>query len=380
MKIMKYIYLSSLMIALSAFFLIGCENAEYKAQSNSLYITDAAGTNNATTVTMDDGADINVVVRLAQKVMEDVEVEIQFSPELLAEYNATSGTEYEVLPADMLPKNATVIIPAGEISANYRLHVDDFVTNGITYAIPLTLGNVIKGNIVKSKAQSKFIYVLAKPLNVSVPVLRGNAGNVTTLPETDWGITVDAWTLEAWVRMDGYSINNQAIFTSGSNDHEVYIRFGDANRPYNYLQIKSLGGQKQTASDLEANTWYHWAFVYNGTTLTIYRNGKQDTFFDPPAPKGGSVRFDFMKIVDSGSYFRNNCAMSQVRLWKVARTESEIANNMYFEVNPKNPNLIALWPMDEGDGTSFRDATGNGHNATSNGALQRWEHNIRFDK
>ena len=375
---MKYIYLSSLMIALSAFFLIGCENAEYKAQSNSLYITDAAGTNNATTVTMDDGADINVVVRLAQKVME--EVEIQFSPELLAEYNATSGTEYEVLPADMLPKNATVIIPAGEISANYRLHVDDFVTNGITYAIPLTLGNVIKGNIVKSKAQSKFIYVLAKPLNVSVPVLRGNAGNVTTLPETDWGITVDAWTLEAWVRMDGYSINNQAIFTSGSNDHEIYIRFGDANRPYNYLQIKSLGGQKQTASDLEANTWYHWAFVYNGTTLTIYRNGKQDTFFDPPAPKGGSVRFDFMKIVDSGSYFRNNCAMSQVRLWKVARTESEIANNMYFEVNPKNPNLIALWPMDEGDGTSFRDATGNGHNATSNGALQRWEHNIRFDK
>jgi len=76
---MKYIYLSSLMIALSAFFFIGCENAEYKAQSNSLYITDAAGTNNATTVTMDDGADINVVVRLAQKVMEDVEVEIQFS-------------------------------------------------------------------------------------------------------------------------------------------------------------------------------------------------------------------------------------------------------------------------------------------------------------
>ena len=54
---MKYIYLSSLMIALSAFFLIGCENAEYKAQSNSLYITDAAGTNNATTVTMDDGAE-----------------------------------------------------------------------------------------------------------------------------------------------------------------------------------------------------------------------------------------------------------------------------------------------------------------------------------
>lgn len=104
---MKYIYLSSLMIVLSAFFLTGCENAEYKVQANSLYITDAAGTDIATTVTMDDGADINVVVRLAQKVEEDVEVEIQFSPELLAEYNETSGTEYEVLPENMLPKNAT---------------------------------------------------------------------------------------------------------------------------------------------------------------------------------------------------------------------------------------------------------------------------------
>ena len=260
---MKYIYLSSLMIAFSTVFFMGCENAEYKAQTNSLYITDAADIATAATITMDDGADINVVVRLAQKVTEDVEVEIQFVPELLTEYNTISGTEYEVLPANMLPQNATVTIPAGEISTNYRLHVNDFATNGITYAIPLALGNVIKGDVTKSKAQSKFIYVLAKPLNVSAPILRGNAGNVSTLPATDWGITVDAWTLEAWVRMDGYSINNQAIFTSGSNDHEIYIRFGDANRPYNYLQIKSLGGQKQTASDLEANTWYHWAFVYN---------------------------------------------------------------------------------------------------------------------
>ena len=68
MKIMKYIYLSNLMIVLSAFFFTGCENAEYKVQANSLYITDAAGTDIATTVTMDDGADINVVVRWPKKL------------------------------------------------------------------------------------------------------------------------------------------------------------------------------------------------------------------------------------------------------------------------------------------------------------------------
>ena len=140
---MKYIYLSSLVIALSAFLFMGCDNADYKAQGNSLYIADAAGTAKAATITMDGGADINVTVRLAQKLAEDVEVEIGFAPEIIAGYNENNGTEYEALPAEQLPQDATVTIPAGEISANFQLHIDDFATNGITYAVPLALGNVL---------------------------------------------------------------------------------------------------------------------------------------------------------------------------------------------------------------------------------------------
>lgn len=147
-----------------------------------------------------------------------------------------------------------------------------------------------------------------------------------------WGVTTNEWSLEAWVQMDGFDINNQAIFNSGSSDHEVYIRFGDAMIPYNSLQVKTLGSQVNTVTLFEKNKWYHLAFVYNSSgLLSIYINGVLDVTLQT---KGGPVRFDKMNMVSSGSYFRNNCQMAQVRLWKSAISQTQIQSNMYFAVKP----------------------------------------------
>lgn len=378
---MKKIYILNFTIALLSIFLMGCDDAEYEVKENSIYLSDAAGLSKSTTLTMDDGVDINVNVRLAKKADKDVVVEIKLNPSLLEQYNKINNAEYFPVPDFNIPEGTTVTIPAGEISVVCPIRVEDFDTGGKQYALAVELGNVVSGNIYKSDAQAKYIYLLAKPLNVSVPVLNGQSGMIKTAPEGDWGITTSQWSLECWARMSAYSINNQAIFNTGSKDHEIYIRFGDANRPYNYLQIKTLGGQVQTPADLKANQWYHWAFVYDGTTLIIYKNGEEVIKFDPPAPKGGSVRFDYVEMISSGSWFRDNCAMSQVRLWKTAISQTQIKNNMYYSVNPANTNLISYWPMDEGEGNIFKDITGNGHDATAaNNVVKSWEHNIRFDK
>lgn len=379
---MKKIYLSSIVVAVFAILFIGCESAEYDVKQNSVYMADAATSSKATTVSMEaTGADINIIVRLAKKTERDVEIGITMNPSLLTEYNEVNSTEYALLSNYELPKDAKVIIPAGDVSGSYKIHIDNFDTQGKNFALPVELGEVMSGGIDKSKSQSKFIYLLAKPLIVSVPVMSGVSGKVSTAPETDWAIGVPQWSLECWTRMSGYSKNNQAIFSLGSKDHEIYIRFGDANGPYNYLQVKTLGGQVETARDLVTNTWCHWAFVYDGTTFTIYRNGEPDVKFDPPSPKGGEVRIDFVNMISSGSYFQDKCGMSQVRLWKIARTQNQIKNNMFYAINPTNPNLIAYWPMDEGTGYTFADITGNGHTATTTSAvLKEWEPNVRFDK
>lgn len=375
---MKYIY-TILSVVISMFMLVGCDNAEYQVTENSLYFVDAAGKDKATIITMEEGADIKIAVRLAQKMPEDVKVSIRFNPSLLDKYNADNGTEYQALSADKLPDDIVVTIPAGEISAGYTLHIDDFDTEGISYAVPVELGEVISGSVQKSVSQGQYIYLLQKPLVVSVPVMNGQRGRVDAAPLTNWGITCSQWTLEAWVYIDNFSINNQALFNIGSEDNTIYIRYGDANTPYNYLNIKTWGTQDNTAKDLVKETWYHWAFVFDGANITIYRNGEVDRKYATTAL--ATSRFDYFQMISSGSYFRDNCCMSQVRLWSVARSQTEIKNNMYFEVNPKNPNLIALWPMDEGEGSLFKDATGNGHDATAaEGVVKEWKHNIRFDK
>lgn len=375
---MKYIYLSILFV-LSAFTFVSCDNAEYQVTENSLYFVDAAGKDKATIITMEEGADIKIVVRLAQKSTEDITVGVQFNPALLDKYNADNGTEYQALPANMLPDDITVTIPAGEISAGYTLHIDDFDTEGISYAVPVELGDVISGDVRKSVSQGQYIYLLQKPLIVSVPVMNGRSGLVDAAPEADWGVTCTQWTLEAWVYIDGFNKNNQALFNIGSEDNTIYIRYGDANTPYNYLNIKTWGTQDNTAKDLVKDTWYHWAFVFDGANILIYRNGELDRKYATTAL--ATSRFDYFEMISSGSYFVDNCSMSQVRLWSVARSQTEIKNNMYFEVNPKNPNLIALWPMDEGQGSVFKDATGNGHDATAaEGVVKDWKHDIRFDK
>lgn len=371
------------------FFIIGllslclsCSSADYDIIENQVYLASAANSSSgAETVILNDGADVKILVRLAKKENEDIEVSLKLAPQLIQKYNLENESEYLSIPNFQFPADTRVVIPAGQISAVFDVRIEDFETKGNRYALAIELGDVTKGKVDKADLQSRFLYLLAKPLRVSVPVMSGvNNAMVKTLPTDNWGIITNEWSLECWSKMSAFSINNQAIFNLGSANHEIYIRFGDANRPYNYLQVKTLGGQVQTASNLVANRWYHWAFVYDGVFLNIYRDGELDVKFQPPSPAGGSVKIDYVEMISSGStYFRASAHLGQVRLWRKAISKTQIMNNMYFDVNPNNPSLIAYWPMDEGQGSIFNDISGNGHHATAgNGILKSWATGVDF--
>lgn len=378
---MKKINIVNFIFAFTVIAFIGCENAEYEVKDNNVYLSDAT-TSEAKVVVMEGNINIDVNIRLAKKLDHDVELYIKINPTLLEEYNKANATEYNLIPNIEIPDKGKVIIPAGEIGALCRIPLADFDMKGKRYAISVELSDVATKGIERSNTLSNFVYLISKPLITSVPVMKGyNEKMVRTAPATLWGITTKEWSLECLTNMSGYSNNNQAIFNMGSKDHEIYIRFGDANSPYNYLQIKTLGGQVETKRDLEPKKWYHWAFVYDGKTLTVYRDGEFNVKFEPPMPKGGAIRFDYVEMISSGSYFRDQCKMSQVRLWKKAISGDQIKNNMHFSIDPTNPNLIGYWPMNEGKGNTFADITGNGHNGTADeNILINWEHNIRFDK
>lgn len=196
----------------------------------------------------------------------------------------------------------------------------------------------------------------------------------STDKEKKWNESVTEYSLEFWVQMDGFRINNQAIF----NSEDIYIRFGDAMIDYDLLQIKTLGSQVNTVTHFSPNKWYHVAFVHDASgLLTIYINGVKDVTLQT---KGGPLTFTFLEMVCSGStYFKNNCKLAQVRLWRKAITPTQIISNMYYAVRSTDPNLMGYWKLDEGQGNTFEDCTGQGRDMAVEDEL-KWENDVRFDK
>jgi len=169
---------------------------------------------------------------------------------------------------------------------------------------------VAEGAVSTIGESDHYIILLDKALIQSAPFM--NTSNVAGT-STPFGLSLPEWSIETWVWMDGFQINNQAIINSGGNGTEIYIRFGDASIPYNSLQIKTMGSQVNTVTLFEKNKWYHLAITYDATGLvTIYINGEKDVTLQT---KGGLANIDGMHIITSGTWFRDNCMMAQLRLW-----------------------------------------------------------------
>ena len=63
-------------------------------------------------------------------------------------------------------------------------------------------------------------------------------------------------------------LNNQMLFggwAPSGKEGEIYTRFGDAAIEGNRLQIKTQGSQLNSKQLFKTNTWYHLAFVCEGT-------------------------------------------------------------------------------------------------------------------
>ena len=63
----------------------------------------------------------------------------------------------------------------------------------------------------------------------------------------------------------------------------------------------------------------------------------------------------------SGAYGRFDGAIDEVRVWKVARTQAQIAAARGSTIDPSSPSfadLTGYWRFDEGAGTTTADVTG----------------------
>lgn len=359
--------------------LAGCEG-DYDIDYQRIYF-DQAANSSAVKLPVEAGADTKttLTLRLVKPQSETVVATLGLDPGLVEEYNSRNGAGYEALPAKYVEFTQKVTLEAGQSTIPVELLIKQFDTpNGENYAIPMRILSV-EGPVQPSVASSKLVFLLDKPIMQFVPEMVSASHPVTESKNDDsknWNQQTNDWSLECWVWMSGFQINNQAIFNFKAST-EIYIRFGDAPIPFNSLQIKYMGTQNNTKTLFTKETWNHIAFTYTGSSgdLSVYVNGTKDFSV---TTDGGPVTFDGMEMISSGSWFHDRCRMGQVRLWKKALSATELNANMLSTIKPTDENLMGYWKLDEGEGLLFKDCTPNERHMTAAGDVT-WIPNTRFD-
>lgn len=370
-------------MALGALLLTGCNDAEYDTLSNQAYILQT-NTNANSSLKLTVGAEVATTtlnVRLSDVANVESRYRLVYDTAVVNEYNRLNETPYASLPQESfsLSSEETTIEAGASVSTPITLTVPPYnealKASGKKYAIGFRLENT-SGNASVLPSGSKIVYILDQVVIQPVVVLDQShyvsQNLVKNYPLMEW--TVEMNINKHILYTEVGRGNNQAIFGAGPD--EIYIRFGDAPIEGNRLQIKTQGTQMNSLALFNEHTWYHLAFVCTGTKLYLYVNGQLDNSMDLP---GKTTNVNSINICSPSTYWLGNAMYSEVRFWQRARSQAEIANNMYA-CDPTTPGLITYYKMNEGEGYSFRDASGNGNNAETNGqAVPEWIQDVRID-
>lgn len=217
------------------------------------------------------------------------------------------------------------------------------------------------------------ILIILLSLNVKAQIF-GNAlqfdgandyvdmGNPTTF---DVGSAV---TYEAWIKPDtsqsGFIFRKVVAF---AEDKQLMF---SGNNVYFYL-YDVFGGTHLTSSpSIPIHQYTHVAATYDASAgiASLYINGVFDTsksVGSGVSNSTGSLYYGF-DPVGGGPPLKG--IIDEVRIWNIARTESEIQSTMNQTLNGNEAGLIAYWKFDEGTGTTTADATSNHNDGAISGA------------
>lgn len=179
-------------------------------------------------------------------------------------------------------------------------------------------------------------------------------------------------TIEVWTRwFDLHHVTD--IFDLGRDGTEMLL----ATRGYGALEFKfNVSSEERMARHavrvfniLRTNEWCHLAAVSGPHGMRLYFNGTlvgTNSYSGSAAAlaPGGRNYIGRDNAKGWGKFRTFHGQMDELRIWRVARTEQEIRENMTRSLTGQENGLFGLWNF---DGGSLRDATTNGHNGELSG-------------
>lgn len=392
MKMIRFSKYVALVIILASVF--GCDDAEMKTIDNGLYIQEAAPSNKfdqqiITQLVDDEEVVKTLTVRLVRAMDHDVTVTLDIDPQLLEDYNNKNEANYLVLPEEYRNFEKTVTISAGNVSAPViDLTIKPYSSsNGEAYAIPIRITSV-DGPIEMKGNANHLLYLLTSPHRQKAVIIK--RGNRTTKTFST-AIPMEQWTFEYWVKVDNITgrptgdwegLGNKnfraRIFVPDSQPltfSDLTLRYyaDGANVQIPILQFQNSAGHFDTTGFWWPDTWYHIAYTYDGTTVTVYKDGVKDNSL------ANSIDWTFKSLSFAiGSFgYEQQVEFAQIRMWKKCLSENVIKDNMSRQVAGDSDGLIGYWKCDEGTGNELKDSSPNQNHVTLGGTPQ-WSEQINF--
>lgn len=273
--------------------------------------------------------------------------------------------------------------------ARVKLFVDGqlVASNPVTgtipsYGRPVTLGKYSNLNAyLPGTIDDVRIYDRAlTPGEVAALWLRSDEGNtalrfdgvddfvvVQSSPDTR---LANAMTLEAWVNANSLPPSGRGGIAGTWNDigvpQKTYaLQLIDSK----VLFAVSSNGSSQiglvmSPVALDVGGWHHLAGTYDGASVRLYMDGVPVA--TPTSFVGGIAPFSaplYIGRTNTGGstpdYF--NGTVDEVRLWNIARTQSEIVSSMSCRLRGDESGLVGYWPLDEAYGNTAFDRSGRGN-------------------
>jgi hypothetical protein len=194
-----------------------------------------------------------------------------------------------------------------------------------------------------------------------------NTGQYIYIPGNSAFIFHDAdFSVELWVNLTQPPAGDWHLLLS----NQVHDNFQLSISPSGQLCFHAADNMAISDSlNWTLGQWYCVAVTRYGGTLTIYRDCSPVISGYLPYDVGNLTMINIgFRIYDH--YHPFNGMVDEIRIWNVARNQSELESDMRFSLTGNEPGLVGYWRLDEGEGDIVYDLSPNGINGYLGNSLE----------
>lgn len=320
----------------------------------------------------------NFTVSTTGIVKKDTKIHISYDSKAVEEYNARYKTSYVAVPRDVFVINDEyVTIAAGTATSamtSVTLRDNTFIEEGVNYVIPLAVAYSETGKPDILNASKNLFIKIGKTIESYSLDITGT-GIYSTYSYGNNGYDLNNWTLE--IKAHPYNMKSRGsdqlcrlCCWNEDGGGQVLLRFNENGKPWKTLDIVAPNGRYVTGAigegdeavgAFDPNQWYMISIVWDGSSMSVYINGQKDTPWQNTISGNQGFKLNRFEIGMSwggyGSSQSYTGRMAEMRIWNVARSQSDIASTL-CSVDAKSAGLLGYWKMNEGEGHIFHDSTG----------------------